>query len=115
MAFTLPAPRIKKWTLASSVRVGSYRVFDVVTHTVRDAEGRARRDVFTFACPDWCNVIALTDRDEIVMVWQYRFGTDALSLEVPAGVVDAGESPMDAARPELPDESGYEPETLAPL
>jgi len=47
-----------------------------------------------------------------VLVWQYRFGTDALSLEIPGGVIDPGEAPEDAARRELREETGYEAEQL---
>ncbi len=69
-------------------------------------------DVFVFAAPDWCNVLAETDAGELVFVWQYRFGSDALSLEVPGGVVDPGEAPIEAARRELREETGYEAETF---
>ncbi len=70
------------------------------------------RDVFVFSCPDWCNVLAVTEEGKLVMVWQYRFGTDALSLEIPGGVVDAGETPEEAARRELREETGYEATSL---
>src|SRR5690606_26769893 len=66
------------------------------------------RDVFVFSCPDWCNVLAVTPEGRLVMVWQYRFGTDALSLEIPGGVIDPGEAPEGAARRELREETGYE-------
>jgi ADP-ribose pyrophosphatase len=66
------------------------------------------RDVFVFECNDWCNVLAETPEGELVLVWQYRFGTDAISLEVPGGVIDPGEAPADAARRELLEETGYE-------
>ena len=69
-------------------------------------------DVFVFACPDWCNVLAETDEGELVLVWQYRFGSDALSLEVPGGVIDPGEAPVDAARRELREETGYEADSF---
>ena len=70
------------------------------------------RDIFVFACPDWCNVLAETPAGELVFVWQYRYGTDELSLEIPGGVIDPGEEPIDAARRELKEETGYEAETL---
>lgn len=72
-----------------------------------DGTGKPRRDAFILECPNWCNVIPLTEAGEIVMIWQPRFGTDALSLEVPGGVVDPGEAPLAAAQRELREETGY--------
>lgn len=70
------------------------------------------RDVFVCESPDWCNVLAETPGGELVLVWQYRFGSDALSLEVPGGIIDPGEAPEDAARRELLEETGYEADEL---
>ena len=70
------------------------------------------RDIFVFACPDWCNIIAETAEGELVLVWQYRHGSDAMSLEVPGGVIDPGEEPLDAARRELEEETGYTAESF---
>lgn len=76
------------------------------------AETPLPRDIFVFACPDWCNVLAETPEGDLVFVWQYRHGTDELSLEIPGGVIDPGEEPIDAARRELKEETGYEAETI---
>ena len=70
------------------------------------------RDIFVFAVPDWCNVLAETPEGELVFVWQYRHGTDEMSLEIPGGVIDPGEEPIDAARRELEEETGYTAESF---
>lgn len=115
MSFSLPPPKLKKWSIRAREEVGDYRVFRVHKNEMLDGEGRERHSAFTFACPDWCNVVAVTPDDRVVFVWQYRFGTDAFSLEIPGGVVDPGESALEAAGRELLEETGYAASTLVPL
>jgi 8-oxo-dGTP pyrophosphatase MutT (NUDIX family) len=56
---------------------------------------------------DWVNVVALTPAREVVMVRQFRFGTASVTLEIPGGVVDAGEAHRAAAERELREETGH--------
>jgi ADP-ribose pyrophosphatase len=114
-ALVVPAPKLKKWKRLGEQPVGSFSVFDVHRLELEDAHGRGRGHAFTIRGNDWCNVVAITPEDEIVLVWQYRFGTDALSLEIPGGVIDAGEAPDRAALRELLEETGYEAERVEPL
>lgn len=58
--------------------------------------------------PDWVGMIALTASREVVCVEQYRHGAGRVSLELPAGCIEAGESAEEAARRELLEETGYE-------
>lgn len=56
---------------------------------------------------DWINVVALTEDGRSVMVEQYRFGVGSCTLETPGGMVDSGETPLQAAQRELKEETGY--------
>jgi len=52
---------------------------------------------------------AVTDEGKMVMVRQYRKPAERVMLEVPAGKIDAGETPLETARRELKEETGYTP------
>src|SRR3989304_5703220 len=55
----------------------------------------------------WANVLALTRNNEAVLVKQYRHGVRDILLELPGGIVDDDENPLDAVRRELLEETGY--------
>lgn len=57
--------------------------------------------------PEWVNVVALTEREDLVMVRQFRQGSREVTLEIPGGLVDPGESPDVAGARELLEETGY--------
>ena len=51
----------------------------------------------------------------VLLLWRHRFVTDRWGWEIPAGGLDEGEAPEDAARREAVEESGWRPLTLEPL
>ena len=58
--------------------------------------------------PPWVNVVALTDRDEVVLIRQYRHGIEKVAYEIPAGTTDPQDKSLEeAARRELLEETGY--------
>ena len=64
---------------------------------------------------DWAIVIPVIETNEgkkFVMVWQWRHGSQELSLEFPGGVFEPGENPEEAAARELYEETGYKPEKI---
>jgi ADP-ribose pyrophosphatase len=58
-------------------------------------------------------VLALTPSDEVVLVEEFRPGPETILLELPGGVVEPGEAPIEAARAELLEETGYEGDLVA--
>jgi len=62
--------------------------------------------------PDAVTILPINEQGEVYFVRQYRVGAEALLLELPAGVLDAGEEPGLAARRELREEIGMDCESL---
>ena len=75
--------------------------------TVKLPDGRVNDEYWILEYPSWINIIAVTDDDRYVMVRQYRHGLGIVSTELCAGVVEKNEEPLDAARRELAEETGY--------
>ncbi|HEV3468370.1 MAG TPA: NUDIX hydrolase [Pyrinomonadaceae bacterium] len=103
------------WERESSERVADCRVFKVRRDLSKDPRTGRTHDFYVIEAPDWINVVPLTARDEVVLIEQYRHGTTELSLEIPGGMVDGDESPLDAAARELVEETGYAARELIPL
>ena len=96
-----------RWARGAERSLATTRIFDLksvrYSHPVRGTD----REFVVIDAPDWVNVVALTPDGRIVLVRQFRFGTDDFSLEIPGGVVEPGEDPLAAGIRELREETGY--------
>ena len=87
-------------------RVFAGRVFDVRCDQIRWDDGQtAALDIVEHG--DSVAIVALTSADELLLVRQYRHAASRFLWEVPAGSADPGEKPIDGARRELAEETGY--------
>ena len=98
------------WEVLSERHVANCKVFDVYEEHCRHPVDGREGDFYSIASRDWVNILALTPDRELVMVRQYRFAIRALSWEIPGGIIDPGESPLDAGLRELREETGHEGE-----
>ena len=103
------------WQVLSDTSLISQRWLEVREQHVRLANGHEIDRFHLIHGPNWAAVLCLTQELEVVLVRQYRHGFGGPSLELPAGVLDAGESPLDGARRELREESGFAAESIEPL
>ncbi|MEZ4265451.1 MAG: NUDIX hydrolase [Myxococcota bacterium] len=98
---------VSRWPTVSASGVESHGIFELQTVSRRSPRTGRVGDYKVLHMPAWVNVVALTADRRVVLVRQYRHGVDAITLEIPGGLVDAGEPPEVAAARELAEETGY--------
>lgn len=103
------------WQVLSDTSLISQRWLEVREQRVRLANGHEIDRFHLIQGPHWAAVLCVTPAREVVLVRQYRHGFGGSSLELPAGVLEAGEAPIDGARRELREESGFDVESIEPL
>lgn len=101
------------WDTLEREQLADCRIFRLF----RERKRRRDRvdDFFILTSPDWVNIIPLTPDGQVVMIEQYRYGTDAVTLEVPGGIMNAGEEPPESARREMMEETGYDAPRILPI
>lgn len=95
------------WRLGQRTPGHDYRIFRTAFVEGTHPSVAEPRRFSLIECVDWVNIIALTPRDEVVVIRQFRPGTGAVHIEIPGGMVDPGEAPDVAAARELAEETGY--------
>ncbi|MCL4868051.1 MAG: NUDIX hydrolase [Anaerolineae bacterium] len=102
---------IQPWQKLQRQHTGNFRIFDLFTDTSRSPATGRDHTFFVLSTPDWVNVIPLTPQNEVVMVRQFRHGIEAMTLEIPGGMVDREDGDAAAAaHRELLEETGYQGE-----
>lgn len=97
----------RKWEIISSEYLIRRPWLTARRDHVRLPTGVENPEFYILEYPDWVNVIAITRKGEFVMIRQYRHGLGETRYELCAGVSEEGEDPMDSARRELLEETGY--------
>ena len=98
---------IKKWQRKETQLLQKTRILDFCEATdVSPYTEKDHRFVFIDSLK-WVNLVPITEQNEIVMIRQYRHGSQRVTLEIPGGMVDAGEDPRKAAVRECQEETGY--------
>ena len=99
---------IRPWPSKHRKQVGDFRIFTVDNDSRTSPRTGRDHDFYIINTRIWVNIIAVTPQEELVMVEQFRHGSNTVELEIPGGVIDhADESPLLTAERELREETGY--------
>lgn len=96
-----------RWEKLGTSTVQTTRILDLLSVRYRHPVRGTERDFVVLQPPDWCNVLAVTPDGRLVLIQQFRVGINAFSLEIPGGVMEAGEEIIEAGLRELREETGF--------
>src|ERR1700685_2321138 len=100
----MAAPR--PWRTLESRVAFDHHWYRLRRDTVELPGGAILDDYFVAVRPDVALVVPLTSAGEVVLVRQYKHGIGEVTLELPGGALDPGETPVAAAARELGGETG---------
>lgn len=99
-----------KWDIVKDKKLLETPIFSLHQRDLIPDKKSSPSPFYVLDTSDWINVIALTKNREIVLVEQYRAGIHEPTLEIPGGIVDENESPLESAKRELLEETGFQSE-----
>ena len=101
-------PNEEKATVLKSEYLFRRPWLTVRRETIELPNGHTVPEYYVLEYPDWVNTIAVTREGQYIFVRQYRHGLGKSLIELCAGVCDPTDAtPLDAARRELLEETGY--------
>lgn len=108
--------KIERWKTLKSAIVFEHKWYTLRRDEVELPGGQLLDDYFVSVRPNVVLTFPLTENGEVVFVRQYKHAAGEILIELPGGVIDEGEDdPMEAARREMLEETGYISDEMEPV
>lgn len=103
------SPSPLPWKKIESQPAGDFRIFTIREDKKQSPRTGEEHGFFVLDCVNWVNVVPVTEEGQLVLIEQFRHGSETVELEVPGGMMDSDEtSPLITGVRELREETGYE-------
>ena len=102
-----PTPKNLDWKTLKSEYLFRRPWLTARRDTCEMPDGRINDEYYVLEYPTWVHVVAMTKEGRMVIIRQYRHGLGRTCYEIVAGCAEEGEAPLEAAKRELQEETGY--------
>lgn len=96
-----------KWPTIETKNILKAHIFRYIQVSRQSPSSKKIGEFDIVQCANWVNVVAITPEQKIVLIKQFRHGTDNYTTEIPGGAINYNEDPLVGAKRELEEETGY--------
>jgi 8-oxo-dGTP pyrophosphatase MutT (NUDIX family) len=111
----MSADRVGRWQAVESTWAFRSGFLSIRRDRCRLPDGRLSPDMYFMELRDFAMTIAVTPGGAVLLSREYKHGTGDVAYTLPAGFIEAGETPTVAARRELREETGHDGGLFEPL